>query len=133
MHKVFLSYGYVESHGHKFVANTQQQLQAVGFEVSSDVTESKGGDTWYRKLKLELGSSDIVVIIVTDKMRKTKWVANEVSMAENMGIPMIPVVAETVKISPWLRHLYRETLDFSQYANWQQLVETINSQLALDK
>ena len=137
MSKVFISYGRDGSYGQNLATEAQQQLQAAGFEVFRDVTGLNGGDVWYSKLELELESSDVVVLIVSEKIRKSKWVHNEISMAEEIGLPVIPVFAETVRIPLWLRHL--QALDFSERLNWENLfnaiaanVETPNVLKAID-
>jgi Uncharacterized conserved protein len=47
-------------------------------------------------------------------------VHNEVSMAEDIGIPVIPVLAEKVRHPLWLRHL--QVLDFCGARDWSLLL-----------
>ena len=129
MPKVFISYGRDESHGQNLATETQKQLQAAGFEVFRDVIGLKPGDIWYSKLEFELESSDLVVLIVSEKIRTSEWVHNEISIAKEIGLPIIPVIAESVRIPLWLRHL--QTLDFSAQADWQQLINSIRHRTQL--
>ena len=110
MSKVFISYARDGSYGENLAVEIQQQLQAAGFAVFRDVIGLKPGDVWYRTLEFELESSDVMVLVVSEKVRTSKWVHNEVSMAEEIGIPVIPVLAEKVRHPLWLRHL--QVLDF---------------------
>jgi hypothetical protein len=61
-----------------------------------------------------------MVLVVSEKVRTSKWVHNEVSMAEEIGIPVIPVLAEKVRYPLWLRHL--QVLDFCVTQDWAVLL-----------
>lgn len=123
MPKIFISYARDASHGENLAAAVQAQLQAAGFEVFRDVIGLKPGDVWYHKLEFELDSSDCMVLVVSEKVRTSKWVHNEVSMAEEIGIPVIPVLAEKVRHPLWLRHL--QVLDFCVLPDWQKLLDAV--------
>ena len=120
MPKVFISYARDGSYGENLAVEIQQQLQAAGFAVFRDVIGLKPGDVWYRTLEFELESSDVMVLVVSEKVRTSKWVHNEVSMAEEIGIPVIPVLAEKVRYPLWLRHL--QSLDFCGTVDWSLLL-----------
>lgn len=123
MPKIFISYARDQSHGENLATEAQQQLQVAGFEVFRDVIGLKPGDVWYHKLEFELESSDAVVLIVSEKVRTSKWVHNEISMAEEIGLPVIPVLAEKVRSPLWLRHL--QVLDFCTQTNWPALMAAL--------
>ncbi|MFZ1343567.1 SUMF1/EgtB/PvdO family nonheme iron enzyme [Thiothrix eikelboomii] len=123
MPKIFISYARDQSHGENLAAEAQQQLQAAGFEVFRDVIGLKPGDKWYSKLEFELETSAAVVLIVSEKVRTSKWVHNEISMAEELGLPVIPVFAEKVRSPLWLRHLH--ALDFCVHCNWPALMAAL--------
>ncbi|MEB4592625.1 DUF1566 domain-containing protein [Candidatus Thiothrix sp. Deng01] len=118
--KAFISYARDGSHGENLAAEIQQQLQSAGFAVFRDVIGLKPGDVWYHKLEFELETSDVMVLVVSEKIRTSKWVHNEVSMAEEIGIPVIPVLAEKVRYPLWLRHL--QVLDFCGARDWRALL-----------
>ena len=125
MPKIFNSYARDQSHGQNLAAEAEQQLQAAGFEVFRDISALKPGDFWLQKLEFELENSDAVVLIVSEKVRKSKWVQNEISMAEEMGLSVIPVFAEKIRPPLWLRHLH--ALDFCQQKNWLVLIAALPS------
>lgn len=129
MPKIFISYGRDESHGQNLATEAQQQLQAAGFEVFRDVIGLKLGDVWYSKLEFELDSSDLVLLIVSEKIRTSDWVHNEISMAREIGLPIIPVIAERVRMPLWLRHL--QILDFSEQENWSALFSSISGHVGI--
>ncbi len=120
MPKAFISYARDGSYGENLAVEIQQQLQAAGFVVFRDVIGLKPGDVWYRTLEFELETSDVMVLVVSEKVRTSKWVHNEVSMAEEIGIPVIPVLAEKVRYPLWLRHL--QSLDFCGVVDWSLLL-----------
>ncbi|MBO0612303.1 SUMF1/EgtB/PvdO family nonheme iron enzyme [Thiothrix fructosivorans] len=120
MSKVFISYARDGSYGENLAVEIQQQLLAAGFAVFRDVIGLKPGDVWYRTLEFELETSDVMVLVVSEKVRTSKWVHNEVSMAEEIGIPVIPVLAEKVRYPLWLRHL--QSLDFCGAMDWSLLL-----------
>ncbi len=123
MPKIFISYARDQSHGERLATEVQQQLLSAGFEVFRDVIGLKPGDVWYHKLEFELETSDAVVLIVSEKVRTSKWVHNEISMAEEIGLPVIPVFAEKVSSPLWLRHL--QALDFSRQVDWVLLISEL--------
>ena len=104
-------------------------MQAAGFEVFRDVIGLRPGDVWSQKLEFELDSSDAVVLIVSEKVRTSKWVHNEISMAEEIGLPVIPIFAEKVRSPLWLRHL--QALDFCVQVNWVLLIDALVGRLSL--
>lgn len=123
MPKIFISYGRDESYGQNLATEAQKQLQATGFDVFRDVIGLKPGDVWYNKLEHELETSDLVLLIVSEKIRKSPWVYNEVNMAQEIGLPIIPVIAERIRMPLWLRHL--QALDFSDQECWSELVSVV--------
>ena len=125
MPKVFISYARDESHGQNLATECQQELQTAGFKVFRDVEGLKPGDVWYSKLEFELETSDVVVLVVSEKVRRSKWVHNEISMAEEIGLPVIPVFAEAIRSPLWLRHL--QALDFALSTDWSVLIEAIHT------
>jgi formylglycine-generating enzyme required for sulfatase activity len=127
MPKVFISYGRDESHGQNLATEIQDQLQAAGFDVFRDATGLKGGDFWLQKLEKSLRASDVVVLVLSEKVLHSKWVPNEINLAEELEIPVIPLFAEFIQLPLWLRHL--QVLNFSTEVNWQLLFDAINNHL----
>ena len=127
--KIFISYGRDASHGQNLATEAQQHLQEAGFQVFRDVIGLKPGDVWYSKLEFELESSDLIVLVVSEKVRKSQWVYNEISMAQELGLPIIPVIAEIVRMPLWLRHL--QILDFSEQKSWPELLSAIEGHVGL--
>lgn len=131
MPKAFISYARDGSYGENLATEIQQQLLAAGFVVFRDVNGLKPGDVWYRTLEFELETSDVMVLVVSEKVRTSKWVHNEVSMAEEIGIPVIPVLAEKVRYPLWLRHL--QSLDFCGVVDWSLLLGALGHHVGGEK
>lgn len=127
MPRAFISYARDSGHGENLAIEIQQQLQAAGFAVFRDVTGLKPGDPWFHKLEFELETSDVMVLVLSDKVRKSKWVHNEFSMAEEIGIPVIPVLAEAIRQPLWVRHL--QMLDFCGVKEWHLLLDVVVSKI----
>ncbi|MDD5393315.1 MAG: DUF1566 domain-containing protein [Thiothrix sp.] len=123
MPKAFISYARDGSHGENLAAEIQQQLQAAGFAVFRDVIGLKPGDPWFHKLDLELESSHVMVLVLSEKVRTSTWVPSEVDMAKELGIPIVPVLAEKMIRPTWIRHL--QALDFCGARDWRVLLEAI--------
>lgn len=124
MTKVFISYARDASYGQNLAAQAQDQLLAAGFEVFRDATGLKPGDLWLNKLESELKSSDVMVLVMSKKALTSKWVQNEVHMAEELKIPVIPILSEKIFSPLWLRHL--QVLDFCKTVKWLILIEAVS-------
>ena len=129
MHKVFISYARDESCGQDLAVEAQSQLELASFNVFRDVTGVKGGDFWLRKLEEELRASHIVVLVLSEKVLTSKWVPNEINLAEELGIPVIPIFAERIQLPLWLRHL--QVIDFVDQMPWMQLYGAIVNQIGV--
>ena len=129
MSKVFISYARDESCGQNLASETQAQLEDAGISVFRDATGLKGGDFWLHKLEDELRTSDVVVLILSKKVLVSKWVPNEISLAEELAIPVIPIYAEHIQLPLWIRHL--QVIDFVSVTPWMKLHGAIISQIAL--
>lgn len=125
MPKVFISYARDGSNGEKLATKIQQYLEASGLNVFRDVTDLEPGDPWFRILETELETSNVMVLVLSEKVRKSEWVYNEFSMAKELGIPVIPVLAEKMRYPLWIRSL--QILDFCAQSgsNAQLLLESI--------
>ena len=126
MPKVFISYARDASFGEELAALTQPQLQLAGHTVFRDMTDLNPGDRWDTNLEFELETSDVVVLIVSEKVRRSEWVHNEISMAKEIGLPIIPVLSKKIRMPLWLRHL--QILDFSESVEWEKLLRAISTQ-----
>lgn len=126
INKVFISYARDGGKGEKLAGETHEYLQGMGFEVFHDATGLKPGDVWHKKLEAELISSDAMVLVISEKARGSEWLYNEFLLAQNVGIPVIPVLAENIRLSSWLKHL--KSLDFTEILDWDLLVKCLSKQ-----
>ncbi|TXH68272.1 MAG: toll/interleukin-1 receptor domain-containing protein [Thiothrix sp.] len=121
MPKIFISYSHDES---SFAAELHEKLQEAGFDVFFDAKDIKLGDEVFDKLNTGLDTSDAMLLVVSDSVQNSVGVQNEFSVAQEKGLPVIPVIAENVRTPLWLRHL--QTVDFSEGKNWSLLLDRMN-------
>ncbi|UOG93674.1 MAG: TIR domain-containing protein [Candidatus Thiothrix sulfatifontis] len=120
MPKIFISYARDGSHGENLAVEVQQRLLEHGFDTFIDIIGLRPGDRWQEKLKYELKSSDLVVLVLSERSRTSEWIHAEFNFAEDSGIPVIPVLAEKISLPRWVRHI--QVLDFSGHRDWQSLI-----------
>ena len=127
MTKVFISYARDGSHGQNLAAQVQEQLQAAGFEVFRDVVGLKPGESFPHRLEFELESSDAMVLVISEKVRKSEWVYNEFSLAKQLGLPVVPLLAESIRLPLWLQNAHY--LDFCSGYDWQRLLVSLGGEI----
>lgn len=125
MTKVFVSYARDAGPGENLATELQNKLIEQGYEVFRDVTGLKPGDQWFTKLEHELETSDLMVLVVSEKALISKWIYNEANIAEELGLPVIPIMAENTRMPLWLRHL--QVIDFSYKIDWVTFFHAISS------
>ncbi|QQZ30095.1 toll/interleukin-1 receptor domain-containing protein [Thiothrix subterranea] len=130
MQQIFISYAQDESHGQRLAKEVQQQLHEQGFRVFRDETGVIAGMQWVKEIESQLKASQLVVLVVSSKVQHSEWVFAEFQMARNMGIPVVPVLAEVLPDMPlWLIPLRH--LNFSSQPDWQRLMHTIGTYIPL--
>jgi hypothetical protein len=106
MAEIFISY----SSRHPVYADfLQEDLELSGFECWRDKDRLKGGDLWKGKIEKALQQAVVVVVIVTADAIRSEWVRYEVSYANSLRIPCIPVVMQRVNLQNGLMKLGLET------------------------
>lgn len=128
MPKIFISYSHDES---SFAAELHEKLQEAGFDVFSDAKNIKPDDELLGKVKTGLETSDAMLLVVSDSVQNSVGVQNEFSMAQEKGLPVVPVLAENVRTPLWLRHL--QAVDFSEGKNWPLLLDRMVHLLVQDE
>lgn len=132
MQQIFISYAQDQSHGQRLAKQVQQQLHEQGFRVFRDETGVIAGMQWVKEIESQLKASQLVVLVVSSKVQHSEWVFAEFQMARNMGIPIVPVLAERLPDLPlWLLPL--QHLNFSHQPNWQLLIQAIASHIQMPK
>ena len=130
MQQIFISYAQDQSHGQRLAKQVQQQLHEQGFRVFRDETGVIAGMQWVKEIESQLKASQLVVLVVSSKVQHSEWVFAEFQMARNMGIPIVPVLAEALPDMPlWLIPL--QHLNFSSQPDWQRLIHTIGTHIPL--
>lgn len=130
MQQIFISYAQDQAHGQRLAEQVQQQLNTAGFAVFRDETGVIAGTQWVREIERQLKASQLVVLVVSNKVQHSDWVFAEFQMAKKLGIPIVPVLAEMLPDLPlWLIPL--QHLNFSRQPDWQRLMQTIGSHIQM--
>ncbi|MDD5392497.1 MAG: SUMF1/EgtB/PvdO family nonheme iron enzyme [Thiothrix sp.] len=130
MQQIFISYAQDQSHGQRLAKQAQQHLHGQGFTVFRDETGVLPGMEWVKEIERQLKASQLVVLVVSNKVKHSEWVFAEFQMAKRMNIPIVPILAENLDDLPlWLIPL--QHLNFSQQVDWQKLMHTIRIHIPL--
>ncbi len=130
MSKVFISYS---SHDEKFATWLAKELQSNGIKVWYAEWEVRPGDSITQAINSGIGSSDFLVVILTKKSVKSKWVQEEMAAAiyrtVQKGGFVLPALLEKCTIPPLLEH--RRILNFERDPNGA--LQELLSRLSVDK
>jgi prokaryotic YEATS domain/TIR domain len=98
--QIFLASSIVDQ---PIVAVLQETLEAEGFQPTTDAV-IPAGDLIVVAIRERIQSSEAVVAIFSD--RTSRWVEDEVSFAQEVGIPILPViVGPGTKVPPFIGNL----------------------------
>jgi hypothetical protein len=89
MRRVFISYKRDESIG--VARQLRQRLSSEGFEVFLDEQSIEHGALFAREIAYRLTDADLVVVLATGGIAKSRWVSRELRLAERAGIGVIAV------------------------------------------
>src|SRR5262249_27806681 len=90
---VFISYVHEEA---EFANRLIADLNAAGHACWIDTSSIKGGDEWVRTIAEGIINSYALVVIVTLKAMRSKWVQKEILWAQQKKKPVIPLILEEV-------------------------------------
>lgn len=107
---IFISYAHNDGHDDvviKFKDLLIHELRPVGFEIFFDKDKLKEGD-WQRKLEANICKSDWFIFIVSKKsVSYTGYCLNELTMAHEKNIKIIPVVLDDSPVPITINRLQR--------------------------
>lgn len=110
MTKVFISYARDQSHGEALASEIHEKLTCIGVEAFRDTEGLNPGDIWQKKIEKNIEESDFLILVISKKTKNSNWVFCEYSLAEELDIPIIPILSESIRLPIWVRHL--NYLDF---------------------
>ncbi|MCH7549178.1 MAG: TIR domain-containing protein [Candidatus Krumholzibacteriota bacterium] len=95
IHKIFVSYSRKDENA---VLPVVQELKSRGLSLWIDQEEIHGG-SWRRRIAAGLESSQAMLFMVSRESLKSSRTLSEASMADDHGLPIIPVLLDDVKIA----------------------------------
>jgi len=89
---IFLSYSRSDS---VLMQRLHNDFQNGGFTVWSDQSNlTPSTPSWQRAVEAAINEASCMVVILSPEAKQSKWVEIEVSIAEDLGIPIIPLLAK---------------------------------------
>jgi len=117
--RIFFSFAAVD----RTYAHRVQNILSQRPDVRIFTTESlSAGEDWQSKLKHELASSDIFIVLLSPNSIASKWVLHELGAAWGTDKPIIPIVTNPEIVSNRLI-----PLKLKQYLDISKLIEDPNN------
>ncbi len=133
MISVFISYAHEDS---LVIDIIRSLLAAAGYAIWIDRELISGGDVWRARIVEAIESSDVFLLALSPNSVKSKYVLQELNIADGEGKPILPVVIAAVTIpTPMklqLSGLQAIILDIDDFSNIDVLHTSID-QLAATK
>ena len=95
MIRVFISYAHEDSRGVDII---RSRLAAAGYAVWIDHEWISGGDAWRTRIVEAIESSDVFLLMLSPHSVKSKYVLQELNIADGEEKPILPVVIAAVEI-----------------------------------
>jgi|GEM_PF-4219257 len=89
--RVFISYASVDRH---WVNQLAEALQQAGWDAWIDHEAISGGAEWRTSIVRGLKTADVVLFVLSPASAASKNVVKELSLAEEFGLRLVPVVKE---------------------------------------
>jgi hypothetical protein len=95
---IFLSYSRADS---EFASILAGELRNFGHKVWMDITGITGGDDWRERIGAAINTSKLVVAILSSEALSSTWVRRELSYADEVGKPILPVFYKPPELPSW--------------------------------
>ncbi len=92
---VFISYAHEDR---AFAHHLCEDLRGAGHAAWMDTADIRGGDRWVRTIGAAIGRCHAFVTVVSRAGNASEWVEREILHAQNLGRPIVPVLAEPVEL-----------------------------------
>jgi hypothetical protein len=100
--RVFISYSRTDS---AFVTGLSRDLGAAGHDVWLDREDIHGGEAWRRSIGEGIAGAGVVLVVLTPASVGSPNVERELTVADEAGKPLLPVLAEATPIPPGLSYV----------------------------
>lgn len=100
--ELFLSYSRRDS---AIGERLRTDLEASGHHVWIDTDDIRGGEQWRASIAMGIAKADRVLLLVSPNSMQSQNVAREISVADDHGKPILPIVIEPSEIPAEFQYL----------------------------
>jgi hypothetical protein len=113
---IFLSYSRSDA---DFTAALSDALHTTGHKIWMDTEGISGGEDWRERIGNAIDESKLVLAVLSPEAFNSSWVRRELSYADNVKKPILPVVYKACEIPAWyeLQFGHIQRLDLTAQAN----------------
>lgn len=95
---IFLSYSRSDL---EFASKLSGELRNGGHKVWMDAKGITGGDDWQERISAAIDSSKLILTVLSTEALNSTWVRRELSYADKVGKPILPVFCKTCQFPSW--------------------------------
>lgn len=117
--QIFINYSHKNN---DFTQRLIKQLEIASFSLWSDLY-LEGGETWAQTIERAIQQASLMLVVVSSSAIESEWVQRETLMAQELRIPIIPILIERVRLPLYL--IDHQAIDFTKDQPWDQLIATI--------
>lgn len=127
MSEIFISYSRLDR---EFVDQLIEELQRRGFDVWLDRKDISGGTDWRAAISQAIRACRAFLLVLSTDSATSKKVVQELSLADQHGRQIIPIIHETCDIPPdmELQLSTPQRIDFTQHS-FEEAVDQLESAL----
>lgn len=107
--KVFISYSTKDLH---LIERLEQTIKAAGIKPYVASADDQPGTLLWEKVKSNIKNSNCMLVILTKNGSRSKWVQQEIGVADALSIPVIPVAEKGVDLRGFLEG--RNVIEFDK-------------------
>lgn len=122
--KVFISYSTKDI---QIIDKFKQTLSSMGIEPYVALYDDQPGTIQWEKIKSNIKKSTCMLAVMTKDGSRSKWVQQEIAVANALNIPIIPVVEKGVNVKGVLEA--RDCIEFDK-GDPSHAYERVNSYLS---
>ena len=97
--RVFINYKQKIDPDHSFAIALEKGLRAEGHHVFRDETNIVPSEEWPARLEKEIRSCDAMISLVSNASLRSKWVLNEIDLANRLSKRIVPVLIGEIEES----------------------------------
>jgi hypothetical protein len=124
MEKIFISYSRVDRHAAEKI---KSRLTVAGETVWIDRDEITGGELWRAQIVEAIENCDTFILVISQNSVKSKYVLQELNIADSERKRIVPVEIEPVEIPKEMKLQLSglQTIDLTHEDGWRTLLKSI--------